>query len=62
MDAFLAGLLIGLCVGLLVAPAVRWALTVREWRRASREAGLADEILRLMDDEDRTETPRWSSG
>ena len=55
-DGFIAGLLIGVAVGLLLAPVVRWVLTVREWRRASREAGLADEVLRRMTlDEERGE-------
>jgi hypothetical protein len=62
MDAFVAGLLIGFAAGLLVAPALRWALTVREWRRASREVRLADELLRLMDEDDWTEPAHRSLG
>ena len=47
-DAFVAGLLIGVAVGLLANPLLRWWLAVREWREASKEAELADELLRLM--------------
>ena len=51
-DGFLAGLLIGVVVGLLLAPLLRWALAAREWREASREAGLADEVLERMAEEE----------
>jgi hypothetical protein len=46
--SFVAGFLIGVATGLLVSPAVRWALAIREWRKASREAEPADEVVRLM--------------
>jgi hypothetical protein len=46
--SFLAGLLIGVVGGLLLGSALRFALTVREWRRASREAAPADEVVRMM--------------
>jgi hypothetical protein len=50
---FLAGLLIGVVVGLLLGPVLRFTLTVREWRRASRDAEPADEVVRMMAEPDR---------
>jgi hypothetical protein len=50
-DAFVAGFLIGVAVGLLTGPLLRWWVAVREWRDASREAELSDELLRRMGEE-----------
>lgn len=50
-NAFVAGLLIGVAVGWLANPLLRWWLAVREWREASSEAALADELLRRMAEE-----------
>jgi hypothetical protein len=50
-DAFVAGFLIGVAVGLLAGPLLRWWVAVREWRDASREAELSDELLRRMGEE-----------
>jgi hypothetical protein len=55
-DAFVAGLLIGVAVGLVAGPLLRWWITVREWREASREAELSDELLRRMAEEPRAES------
>jgi hypothetical protein len=60
-DTFLAGLLIGVTLGLLLAPILRWAIAVREWRQASKEARLADEVLRRMVEESRPEPDRARS-
>jgi hypothetical protein len=49
-----AGLLIGVVVGLLLGPALRFTLTVREWRRAAREAEPADEVVRMMAEPERS--------
>jgi hypothetical protein len=57
-DALLVGLLIGLIAGLLLGSVVRWALAIREWRQASREAGLTDEVLRRMTDENHESSDR----
>ena len=53
--AFVAGLLIGVAIGLVAGPILRWWLTVREWREASKEAELSDELLRRMAEEPRAE-------
>lgn len=43
------GLLLGLCLGLLVAPAFRAWQVRREWIDASREARLAEQLLERME-------------
>jgi hypothetical protein len=48
---FIVGLLLGLCIGLLVAPAFRSWVTFREWTDASREAKLADRLLTKLETE-----------
>jgi hypothetical protein len=47
----LVGLVLGLCIGLLVAPAFRAWQARREWIEASREAHLTDRLLRRLEDE-----------
>jgi hypothetical protein len=42
------GLLVGLGIGLIVGPAVRSWLIIREWAETSRQARLADQILSRM--------------
>jgi hypothetical protein len=58
-DGFLVGLVVGLAVGWLANPLVRWWLAAKEWREASRELELADELLRRMaqDDHPRPKEP-----
>jgi hypothetical protein len=46
--AFLAGLLTGACLSLLVGPAIRSWLAHREWTDASRQARLTDKVLARM--------------
>ena len=46
---FVVGLLLGLCIGVLVGPALRSWLSYREWADASREARLADRLLERME-------------
>lgn len=46
--AFLAGLLTGACLSLLLGPAVRSWLAHREWTEASRQARLTDKVLARM--------------
>ena len=45
------GLVLGLCIGLLVAPAFRSWQSYREWVEASREARLTDRLLRKLEDD-----------
>lgn len=42
------GLVVGVTVGWLARPLLRWWLTVEEWRNAAREAAIAEELLRRM--------------
>jgi hypothetical protein len=50
-DAVIVGLLIGIVIGLLLGPVIRSWLTWHEYRNADREARLADDVLRRMDQE-----------
>ena len=43
------GLLVGCCIGFLVAPAFRSWQAYREWSEASREVLLADRLLERME-------------
>jgi hypothetical protein len=45
----LVGLVLGLCIGLLVAPAFRSWQVYREWQEASREARLTERLLRKLE-------------
>ena len=45
----LVGMVLGLCVGLLVAPAFRSWQSRREWIDASRDAQLTDRLLRKLE-------------
>lgn len=45
----LVGLVLGLCLGLLVAPAFRSWQLYREWQDASREARLTERLLRKLE-------------
>ena len=44
----LIGLLLGIVIGLLIGPLLRSWLTWRQYVQASREARLAEDILRRM--------------
>jgi predicted PurR-regulated permease PerM len=46
---FIVGLLIGVFIGFLVRPAVGLWMARREWRDASRQANLTDEVLARME-------------
>jgi hypothetical protein len=48
---FVAGLLIGVFLGLLVGPVLRSWLAWREWVEASREADLAERLLAHLEQE-----------
>jgi uncharacterized membrane protein len=48
---FIAGLLIGACIGFLLGPAARSWLIHREWAHASRQARLTDEVLARMEED-----------
>jgi hypothetical protein len=48
---FLAGLAIGVFLGLLLGPLVRSWVAWREWVQASREADLTDRLLTRMERE-----------
>lgn len=45
----LVGILIGVAIGLLLGPLLRAWLTLVEWRAASREAELTDQLLGRLD-------------
>jgi hypothetical protein len=51
---FLAGLAIGVFLGLLVGPLLRSWVAWREWVQASREADLADRFLTRMEQDEET--------
>jgi hypothetical protein len=51
----LAGLAIGGAIGYLAGPILRHRLAYREWRDASREARLADELLTKLEELDDAE-------
>lgn len=48
MGAVLAALGLGILIGLLLGPLLRAVLAAREYRRASAEVRLTDEVLRRM--------------
>jgi hypothetical protein len=48
---FVAGLVIGVFLGLLVGPVLRSWLAWREWVEASREADLAEQLLARLERE-----------
>ena len=58
-DSFFAGLVIGIFVGILVAPLLRSYLEWRQWRQASRWASLADEVLDRMAGRDEPGLSTW---
>jgi hypothetical protein len=49
LGGFLAGLIVGGCLGLLAGPAMRSWLAYREWEAASREADVADRLIERME-------------
>jgi hypothetical protein len=53
----LVGLVLGLCIGLLVAPAFRSWQSRREWIEASREAHLTERLLRKLEVDDAGTSP-----
>ncbi|HET9249488.1 MAG TPA: hypothetical protein VFP13_06060 [Actinomycetota bacterium] len=53
----LVGLVLGLCIGLLVAPALRSWQSRREWLEASREAQLTERLLRNLEVHDAGTSP-----
>jgi glucose-6-phosphate-specific signal transduction histidine kinase len=55
---FIAGLLLGVGIGVLVGPAVRSWLTQREWAEASRRARLTDRVLTRMEEDARRDLHR----
>lgn len=56
------GILIGIAVGLLIGPLLRAWLTFVEWKEASREAQLTDELIdRLHRDLDELPDPDGTS-
>jgi hypothetical protein len=56
---FIAGLLVGCCIGILVGPAFRSWQIYREWTEASREVRLADRLLDRMELD--TELDDWTA-
>lgn len=62
VDAFIAGVAVGILAGLLLGPFLRAAVAIGEYRRASAEVRLTDELLRRMaPPADRSATPDASS-
>jgi hypothetical protein len=57
---FLAGLIIGVFVGLLLGPLLRSWLAWREWVDASKEADLTERFLARWEDEDSRSDERLS--
>jgi hypothetical protein len=53
----LVGLVLGLCIGLLVAPAFRSWQSRREWMEASREAHLTERLLQKLEVDGTTSPP-----
>jgi hypothetical protein len=51
-DDLLVGLAIGGAIGFVAGPILRHRLAYREWRDASREADLADELLAKLEELD----------
>jgi hypothetical protein len=51
-DDLLVGLAIGGAIGFVAGPILRHRLAYREWRDASREADLADELLARLEELD----------
>ncbi|HUG88351.1 MAG TPA: hypothetical protein VMP42_06255 [Actinomycetota bacterium] len=49
VGAFLGGLVVGVLIGIVLAPMIGFWLRWREWRDASREAPPTDDVLDLMD-------------
>jgi hypothetical protein len=58
----LVGLAIGASIGFLVGPVVRSRITYREWREASRQARLTDELLARLDGSDPDDLQEHGSG
>lgn len=50
IGGFLLGMAVGLLAGLLVGPVLHTWLTWREWRDASQEARLTEDVMRVMGD------------
>lgn len=46
---FVVGLLVGVCLGFLLGPALRSWLSYREWADASRQERLADQLVARME-------------
>jgi hypothetical protein len=51
IDDLVVGVALGLCIGLLIGPAIRSWQIRREWIEASREARLTDRLLRRLEAE-----------
>jgi hypothetical protein len=50
----MATLILGFVLGLLVSPILRSWIVWREYRDASRQASLAEQTLRWLEDQDRS--------
>jgi hypothetical protein len=58
-----AGIVIGVALGFLLGPFVRYVLAMREWAAASREARLTNELIaRLPDPTDVLDADRDDAG
>jgi len=49
VGVFLGGLVLGVLVGIVLAPLISFWLRWHEWKEASRAAPLTEDVLRLMD-------------
>lgn len=57
----LIGLILGFALGLVVGPAIRSWLAWREYSEASREARLAEDVLRRMSESVEDRAPESAS-
>lgn len=46
---FLGGLVVGVLIGIVLAPLIGFWLRWHEWKEASRKARLTEDVLELMD-------------
>jgi hypothetical protein len=49
VGVFLGGLVVGVLIGIVLAPLIGFWLRWHEWKEASRKARLTEDVLELMD-------------
>ena len=48
LDGFMGGLLIGVAIGVLAGPVIRYVIAWGAWSKASSQASLTEPVLRRM--------------